>query len=98
MNKNELVTAVVAGSSLNRKTAEEAVAAVFEAMSAALTEEEKIQIMGFGTFEVRHRKERMGTNPRDGSSMLIPASKVVGFKPGKALKERVSGQTPTDEE
>lgn len=91
MNKNELVTAVAKKTNLNRKQSEEAVVAMFEAITEALSEEEKVQMMGFGSFEVKHRKERSGVNPRDGSPMVIPASKVPSFKAGKILKEKVAG-------
>lgn len=92
MNKSELVTAVVAGSTLTRAQSEEAINAMFEAMAEALTREEKIQILGFGTFEVKHRSERKGRNPQTGEEMIIPPSKSPTFKAGKPLKDRVSGK------
>lgn len=93
MNKQELVTAVVNRTELSRKDAEDAVVAVFDAMTQAMVEEEKIQLIGFGTFEVKHRAERMGRNPQTKEEMLIPATKVPSFKAGKGLKDAVSGKT-----
>lgn len=90
MNKSELITEVVARSGLPRKDAESAVAAVFEAMTAALVEKEKIQILGFGTFEAKYRNERMGRNPNTKEEMLIPASYAPTFKAGKTLKDLVN--------
>ncbi|MDY0944337.1 HU family DNA-binding protein [Priestia megaterium] len=62
---------------------------MFETISNTLAEEEKIQLLGFGTFEVRERAERTGRNPQTGEEMTIPASKVPAFKPGKELKEAI---------
>ncbi|MED3810489.1 HU family DNA-binding protein, partial [Priestia megaterium] len=62
---------------------------VFETIAAELAKEEKIQLIGFGTFEVRERAERTGRNPQTGEEMAIPASKVPAFKPGKELKEAI---------
>ncbi|MES9770976.1 HU family DNA-binding protein, partial [Priestia megaterium] len=61
----------------------------FETISNTLAKEEKIQLLGFGTFEVRERAERTGRNPQTGEEMTIPASKVPAFKPGKELKEAI---------
>jgi DNA-binding protein HU-beta len=72
---------------MTKKDADKAVNAVFEAMSKALAGGEKISISGFGTFEVRERAERQGTNPRTGERMTIEATRSVAFKQGKALKE-----------
>lgn len=62
---------------------------MFETISNALAKEEKIQLVGFGTFEIRERAERTGRNPQTGEEMIIPASKVPAFNPGKELKEAV---------
>ncbi|MDC0705819.1 MULTISPECIES: HU family DNA-binding protein [Priestia] len=89
MNKTELVNAVVTKSELTKQDSKKAVDALFETISNTLAKEEKIQLLGFGTFEVRERAERTGRNPQTGEEMTIPASKVPAFKPGKELKEAV---------
>lgn len=89
MNKTDLVNAVAEKAELTKKEAEKAVNAVFASIEEALSRGEKVQLVGFGTFEVRDRAERTGRNPKTGEEILIPASKVPAFKPGKALKEAV---------
>lgn len=89
MNKTELVNAVAEKAELTKKDAEKAVSAVFASIEEALSRGEKVQLVGFGTFEVRDRAERTGRNPKTGEEIVIPASKVPAFKPGKALKEAV---------
>lgn len=89
MNKAELVAAVAEKSEFNKKEAEKAVAAVFETITKALAAGEKVQLVGFGTFEVKKREERVGRNPQTKEEIVIPACKVPGFKAGKALKESV---------
>ena len=89
MNKTELVDAVATKSELTKQDSKKAVDALFEAISNTLAKEEKIQLVGFGTFEVRERAERTGRNPQTGEQMTIPASKSPAFKPGKELKEAV---------
>jgi len=89
VNKSELVSKVADSAQVSKKDAEKVVNAVFENISDALEQEDKVQIIGFGTFEVRNRKEREGRNPSTGEMIKIPATKVPVFKPGKALKERV---------
>jgi len=89
MNKTELVDAVATQTELSKQDAKKAVEALFETISNTLAQEEKIQLVGFGTFEVRERAERTGRNPQTGEEMTIPASKVPAFKPGKELKEAV---------
>lgn len=89
MNKTDLVNAVAEKAELTKKDAEKAVNAVFASIEEALARGEKVQLVGFGTFEVRDRAERTGRNPKTGEEILIPASKVPAFKPGKALKEAV---------
>ncbi|USL45670.1 HU family DNA-binding protein [Priestia megaterium] len=89
MNKTELVDAVATKSELTKQDSKKAVDALFETISNALAKEEKIQLVGFGTFEIRERAERTGRNPQTGEEMIIPASKVPAFKPGKELKEAV---------
>ncbi|AKO93045.1 HU family DNA-binding protein [Priestia filamentosa] len=89
MNKTELVNAVAAQTELTKQDAAKAVDALFKTISDTLSKEEKIQLIGFGTFEVRERAARTGRNPQTGEEMQIAASKVPAFKPGKELKEAV---------
>ncbi|GAB1810146.1 HU family DNA-binding protein [Priestia megaterium] len=87
MKKAELIDAVATKSELTKQDTKKAVDALFETISNTLANEEKIQLIGFGTFEVRERAARTGRNPQTGEEMTIPASKVPTFKPGKELKE-----------
>ncbi|GAB1804457.1 MULTISPECIES: HU family DNA-binding protein [Bacillaceae] len=89
MKKAELIDAVATKAELTKQDSKKAVDALFETISNTLAKEEKIQLIGFGTFEVRERAERTGRNPQTGEEMTIPASKVPAFKPGKELKEAV---------
>lgn len=89
MKKTELVDAVATKAELTKKGSAKAVDALFETIASTLSKEEKIQLIGFGTFEVRERAARTGRNPQTGEEMNIPASKVPAFKPGKELKEAV---------
>src|SRR5699024_1911128 len=89
MNKTDLVNAVAEKSELSKKDAGKAVDAVFESIMDSLSEGEKVQIIGFGNFEVRDRSARKGRNPQTGEEIEIPASKVPAFKAGKALKDAV---------
>lgn len=90
MNKTELVASVAEATSLSKKDAENAVSAVIASITKSLTEGEKVQIAGFGTFEVRERSERIGRDPRTSEEIVIPASKTPAFKAGKALKDSVN--------
>lgn len=90
MNKSELVASVAEVAELTKKDAEKAVNAVFASVQKALVENDKVQIIGFGTFEVRTRAARKGRNPQTGDTIEIPASKNPVFKAGKALKEAVN--------
>ena len=91
MNKTELIAKVAEQSGLTKKDAEQAVKALFESISDELAKGEKVQIIGFGTFEVRERKAREGHNPSNPKQKIkIPASKSPAFKAGKQLKERVN--------
>ena len=92
MNKTELIAAVAQKSDLTKKDAEKAVKAVFEAISDSLTKGDKVQIIGFGAFEVRDRKGREGRNPRTNEPIQIEASKTPAFKAGKQLKDLVNGK------
>lgn len=89
MNKSDLIAAVAAEAKLSKKDADAAVSAVFGAVTDALKKGDKVQLVGFGTFEVRERAAKQGRNPATGASMIIPASKVPAFKAGKALKDSV---------
>lgn len=89
MNKTKLISSVAEKTDLTKKDAEKAVNAVFAAIEEALARGEKVQLVGFGTFEVRDRKERTGRNPQTGEEIVIPAAKVPAFKAGKSLKEAV---------
>ncbi|MGM0890280.1 MAG: HU family DNA-binding protein [Bacillota bacterium] len=90
MNKTDLVNTVATQAELTKGDAKKAVDALFEAISNTLAKEEKIQVVGFGTFEVRDRAARTGRNPQTGEEIQIAASKVPAFKPGKELKEAVN--------
>lgn len=90
MNKSELVASVAEVAELTKKDAEKAVNAVFASVQKALVEDDKVQIIGFGTFEVRTRAARKGRNPQTGETIEIPASKNPVFKAGKALKDLVN--------
>ena len=89
MNKHELISAIAQSAELSKKDAENALAAAINAISKALAEGDKVQIVGFGTFEVRERASRTGKNPRTGETIEIAASKVPAFKAGKPLKDLV---------
>ncbi|TCS84133.1 HU family DNA-binding protein [Tepidibacillus fermentans] len=89
MNKTELIAKVAEMAELTKKDATKAVDAIFETISEALKEGDKVQIIGFGNFEVRERSARKGRNPQTGEEIEIAASKVPAFKPGKALKDVV---------
>ncbi len=90
MNKTELILSIAEKADLPRKDVEKGLNAAVEAITEALAREEKIQIIGFGTFETKTRAERVGRNPRTKETVTIPASKVPSFKPGKALKDAVN--------
>jgi DNA-binding protein HU-beta len=90
MNKSELVAKVAETADLQKKDAGKAVDAVFSAISDALQSGDKVQLVGFGNFEVRERSARKGRNPQTGAEIDIPASKVPAFKPGKALKDGIN--------
>lgn len=90
MNKTELIAAVAQTAEISKKDADKAVAAVFESITKALVDGEKVQLVGFGTFEVSERAAREGRNPATGEAMTIKASKSPKFKAGKALKDMVN--------
>ncbi|SFB88396.1 DNA-binding protein HU-beta [Alkalibacterium subtropicum] len=88
-NKAELIEKVASSADLTKKDATAAVEAVFESIKDTLADGEKVQIIGFGNFEVRDRAARKGRNPQTGEEIQIPATKVPAFKAGKALKDAV---------
>ena len=88
-NKQDLIAKVAEATEFTKKDAGRAVEAVFAAVSTFLAEGEKVQLIGFGNFEVRERAERKGRNPQTGQEITIAATKVPAFKAGKALKEAV---------
>jgi len=91
MNKAELVASMAEKANMTKKDAETALNAFIEAVSEALAKGDKVQLVGFGTFEVRDRKAREGRNPRNPEEVInIPASKAPVFKAGKGLKEAVN--------
>jgi DNA-binding protein HU-beta len=90
MNKTDLITKVAELTDLSKKDATKAVDAVFDAISDALQSGDKVQLVGFGNFEVRERQARKGRNPQTGDPIEIAASKTPAFKPGKSLKDLVS--------
>ena len=90
MNKTELVVAMAEKTELSKKDAEKALKAFTDVVAEELTKGEKIQLVGFGTFEVAERPAREGRNPRTGETMKIAASKAPKFKAGKALKDIVN--------
>ena len=90
MNKTELVAAVAEQAGLSKKDAEAAVKAFTDVVAEALKAGDKIQLVGFGTFEVSERAAREGRNPRTGETMTIEASKTPKFKAGKALRDLVN--------
>ena len=90
MNKAELVTAVAEKTGMSKKDSEKAVNAAFDTITEALASGDKVQLVGFGAFEVKERGARIGRNPKTKEEIEIPASRVASFKVGKALKEAVS--------
>ena len=89
MNKTELIAAMAENSGLTKKDCEAALAAFTGAVETAMKGEDKVQLVGFGSFEVKERPARVGRYPRTGESMTYPACKVPTFKPGKALKDAI---------
>ena len=89
MNKTELVSVVSEKTEFSKKESAQIVDALFASIEEALAKGEKVQLIGFGTFEVRERAARKGRNPQTGAEIEIPASKGPAFKPGKALKDAV---------
>ena len=91
MNKTELIAAAAEKAGLSKKDTEAVITATLASITEALQNDDKVQLVGFGAFEVKARAERIGRNPRTKEQIKIPASKTPVFKPGKALKDAVSG-------
>ena len=90
MNKAELIAAVAEKTGFTKKDAEGAVNATMDVIEEALKKDEKVQLIGFGTFEVRERAAKTARNPQTGKAVKVPATKVPAFKAGKALKDAVA--------
>ena len=90
MNKGELIEAVAAAADLTKADATKAVEAVVDSITRALQKGEQVSVVGFGSFAVKSRAARQGRNPKTGETIHIPASRVPGFKAGKALKDAVN--------
>ena len=90
MNKTELIDAIAKEANLSKKDAEKAIKAFTDTVSKELKKKGKVQLIGFGTFEVAKRAARTGKNPQTGDAIKIPAATVPKFKPGKALKDAVN--------
>lgn len=90
MNKTELISEVAGKAELNKKDAEKVINAFFATIEETLKAGDKIQLIGFGTFEVRPRQARKGRNPQTGAEIDIPAANVPAFKPGKSLKDALA--------
>ena len=91
MHKAELVALIAEQASITKTQAQEALNALTDGITDALAEGETVSLVGFGTFSQRQRAARQGKNPQTGATIDIPASKSVGFKPGKALKDACNG-------
>ena len=90
MNKTELIAAVAEKAGLTKKDVEKTITATLETVKEVVAKGDKVQVVGFGTFEVAERAERTGRNPQTGKDIVIPASKSPKFKAGKALKDIVN--------
>ena len=90
MNKSELINALADKTQISKKNAEKALNSFVETITGALTDGEKVQLIGFGTFDVKKRPARTARNPRTGAEIKIAASKAPSFKAGKALKDKVN--------
>lgn len=87
MNKTDLISEVAAKTGMTKKDVDKVVAALFDTVEGVLKAGDKVQLIGFGTFEVRDRQARKGRNPQTGEEISIPAARVPAFKAGKALKD-----------
>ena len=90
MNKTELIAAVAEKAGLTKKDVEKTITATLETIKEVVAEGDKVQVVGFGTFEARQRNQREGQNPRTGEKVIIPDNTVPAFKAGKAFKDAVN--------
>lgn len=90
MTKSQLISAVAEAADVTKKDSEKIISSLIDTITSALEKGDKVQIVGFGTFEVRVRKQRQGRNPSTGKPITIPESKVPAFKAGKALKDAIA--------
>ncbi|MDY6937051.1 MAG: HU family DNA-binding protein [Cyanobacteriota bacterium] len=90
MNKTELVTEIAARAGVTKQKADTVLASIVEVIMETVAEDEKVVLIGFGSFEARDRSARTGRNPATGEPLEIPATKVPAFSPGKAFKQKVS--------
>lgn len=90
MNKSNLINAVAQATDLTKKDCEKVITSLIDVITNSLADGDKVQLVGFGTFEVRIRKERQGRNPSNGEPITIPESKIPTFKAGKTLKDAVA--------
>lgn len=90
MNKSELIDAIAASADIPKAQAGRALDAVIQSVTTALTNDDQVVLVGFGTFSVKDRAARSGRNPQTGQPIDIPAAKIPAFKPGKALKDAVN--------
>ena len=90
MTKADLINAVAAKTEVSKKETEAVITATLDAITAAMQQGDKVQLVGFGSFEVKKRAERIGRNPKTKEEIKIPASKIPAFKAGKALKDAVA--------
>jgi DNA-binding protein HU-beta len=90
LNKTDLVGLIAEKAEMTKKDAEKALVAVLDSIEETMVKGDKVQLVGFGTFEVRERTARTGRNPQTGADITIPAAKVPAFKPGKALKDAIA--------
>ena len=91
MNKAELITAIAEELKLTKRSVEEIINLFCDTVVSTLGEGEEVKLTGFGTFEIRNRKERRGVSPQSGAEIVIPAGRTIVFKPSKLLKEKVQG-------
>ena len=96
MTKAELVEEVARVSDLTKKHSEVIVNTVFDSIIEALHKDEKIELRGFGSFRIRHRRSRQGRNPKTGDKVDVPAKKIPYFKPGKELKELINSDSNSE--
>lgn len=92
MNKKDLINSIAADAEVNKVEAERMLEAMMKSVTRALSQGDSVTLVGFGTFDISHRKARKGVNPQTGEPMEIPATKVATFRAGKALKDSVNGR------